>query len=75
MGKLTPEVFNESCCDGGECSPNDNSARPCGCDPGLKPKPWVCQRHQIELEMLQTRMKALAEELKEKSDVPTNRGE
>ena len=37
--------FAESCCDGGICSINDNSARSCGCDPGAK---WVCQQHQTE---------------------------
>jgi len=45
MGKLTSKVFNESCCDGGECGTNDLSAKPCGCDVGAK---WVCQRHQEE---------------------------
>lgn len=39
--------FSESCCDGGACN-NDMSAQSCGCDPGLKPKPWVCERHKLE---------------------------
>lgn len=43
MGRLTDEVFNESCCDGGECTPRKQSARSCGCDPGAN---WVCERHQ-----------------------------
>jgi hypothetical protein len=43
MGRLTPQVFNESCCDGGECSPTHESAQPCGCDPGAK---WVCEYHR-----------------------------
>lgn len=43
MGKLTPEIFNESCCDGGEC--NKNSAMPCGCDPGAK---HVCAQHTLK---------------------------
>lgn len=33
MGKLTEEVFNESCCDGGATS-DVFSCQPCGCDPG-----------------------------------------
>lgn len=44
MGKLTEQVFNESCCDGGGESGYE-SCRPCGCDPGAN---WVCQRHQAE---------------------------
>jgi hypothetical protein len=48
MGKLTTETFNESCCDGGETTLSDMSCRSCGCDPGLKPKPWVCERHRVE---------------------------
>lgn len=51
MGRLTPEVFPESCCDGGACS-NDLSAQPCGCDPGLKRDGkivgHVCDRHTEE---------------------------
>lgn len=42
--------FGPSCCDGGACS-NDMSAQSCGCDPGLKPIPWLCQRHKIEAEL------------------------
>jgi NTP pyrophosphatase (non-canonical NTP hydrolase) len=42
MGKLTSEVFNEACCDGGAASANSMSAQPCGCDPGAK---WVCKMH------------------------------
>ncbi len=42
MGQLTTTIFNESCCDGGECSTNDLSARNCGCDPG---EAHVCERH------------------------------
>src|SRR5690242_12071239 len=38
--------FNESCCDGGECGPNDMSAQPCGCDRGAG---WICERHQREV--------------------------
>lgn len=45
MGRLTQEPFNPSCCDGGECSPNDKSAQSCGCDPGAS---WVCERHREE---------------------------
>lgn len=40
--------FNPSCCDGGECSTNDMSCQPCGCDKGAN---WVCQVHQIEAEV------------------------
>jgi hypothetical protein len=43
VGKLTSEVFAESCCDGGACSTEYESARPCGCDPGAK---WVCEQHR-----------------------------
>jgi len=43
MGKLTTEVFNESCCDGGECRPQDLSAQSCGCDKGAN---WVCAEHR-----------------------------
>lgn len=40
--------FGESCCDGGICDATAMSAQPCGCDPGCKPKPHVCQRHELE---------------------------
>jgi hypothetical protein len=42
MGKLTKIVFNESCCDGGICNINENSMKPCGCDPGAN---HVCSYH------------------------------
>jgi hypothetical protein len=47
MGKLTKEVFNESCCDGG-CMNLDpqKSAQPCGCDEGAN---WMCERHKAEM--------------------------
>ena len=41
MGKLTSEVFNESCCDGG-AGCNAMSAQPCGCDPGAN---YKCKIH------------------------------
>lgn len=44
MGKLTTEVFNESCCDGGS-SPSHKSAQPCGCDEGAN---YECERHKHE---------------------------
>lgn len=44
MGKLTTEVFNESCCDGG-AQYNSMSAQSCGCDPGSN---WTCERHYRE---------------------------
>lgn len=47
MGKLTTEVFNESCCDGGGTNCHE-SAQPCGCDMGCKPKPHYCERHEAE---------------------------
>ena len=51
MGKLTSDVFNESCCDGGVGNEHE-SARPCGCDPGCKTTQWPagrpCERHQAE---------------------------
>jgi hypothetical protein len=37
--------FGESCCDDGECSLDDRSCQPCGCDKGAN---WVCERHQLE---------------------------
>lgn len=49
--------FGESCCDGGECNTRQ-SAQPCGCDPGCKPKPHICERHQMEAE-IQRKMKEL----------------
>ncbi len=42
--------FSESCCDGGICDITKDSCQPCGCDPGCKPKPYVCARHQAEKE-------------------------
>lgn len=39
------QPFNESCCDGGECSTGSKSAQACGCDAGAN---WVCQRHRDE---------------------------
>jgi hypothetical protein len=51
--------FSESCCDGGECNPNDMSAQPCGCDPGLrhygKVVGYVCERHRLEKELAEKR--------------------
>lgn len=41
MGKLTQEVFNESCCDGGAMCMD--SAQPCGCD---RKANWVCEVHR-----------------------------
>jgi hypothetical protein len=43
MGKLTNEIFNESCCDGGECSTSYESAQPCGCDKGAN---HLCEQHK-----------------------------
>lgn len=45
MGKLTDEVFNESCCDGGATC-NATSAQPCGCDEGAG---WTCKQHTESL--------------------------
>lgn len=39
--------FAESCCDGGACSTAE-SAQPCGCDTGCKPKPHYCADHQYK---------------------------
>lgn len=55
MGKLTTEVFNESCCDGGATNPNDMSAQPCGCDPGANYISPHCKLHQI-VKMVKTGM-------------------
>ena len=43
MGKLTPEIFNESCCDGGSSGDCHTSAKMCGCDPAAG---WTCARHR-----------------------------
>jgi hypothetical protein len=43
MGRLTETVFNESCCDGGECL-DDMSCQPCGCDKGAN---HVCEGHKM----------------------------
>lgn len=45
MGQLTKEPFRESCCDGGAQKDNENSAQPCGCDSGCKPRPHLCNWH------------------------------
>lgn len=44
MGKLTSEIFNESCCDGGATNCHQSS-QPCGCDPGLN---WYCSQHKFK---------------------------
>lgn len=36
--------FNESCCDGGECTLNDMSAQSCGCDKGIN---YFCETHKL----------------------------
>lgn len=36
--------FAESCCDGGACAANTQSAQPCGCDPGCKN--YKCEQHR-----------------------------
>ena len=41
LGKLTSDVFNESCCDGGSGN-SELSCQPCGCDPKAK---WICLVH------------------------------
>jgi len=40
--------FGPSCCDGGECTPQDKSAQPCGCDKGAN---WMCERHKLLKEL------------------------
>lgn len=47
MGKLTSDVFNESCCDGGVCDVSGQSAQPCGCDPGIKYVSPSCPKRGI----------------------------
>lgn len=42
MGKLTSDIFNESCCDGGATS-EGSSCQPCGCDINAN---WVCSYHR-----------------------------
>lgn len=39
--------FSESCCDGGECATNHESAQSCGCDKGAD---WICQVHRDEMD-------------------------
>lgn len=39
------DPFGPSCCDGGACSTAE-SAQPCGCDMGCKPKPHYCEQHR-----------------------------
>jgi len=51
MGKLTEEVFNESCCDGGICDVSGQSAQSCGCDPGanyVSPNCWIHKNKFIQ---------------------------
>ena len=45
MGKLTPEVFGPSCCEGGLFESNAKSAHPCGCDEGAN---WTCHLHHLK---------------------------
>jgi hypothetical protein len=45
VGKLTTEIFNESCCDGGAQSCKQ-SAQSCGCDPGAN---HLCERHKLSV--------------------------
>lgn len=62
--------FAESCCDGGECYVNDNSAQPCGCDKGAN---WICQRHQDEgttlKDLIDSRAFALADKPSNPKDI------
>jgi hypothetical protein len=50
------EGFKPSCCEGPACidaaGANERSAQPCGCDPGCRPKPYVCQEHLVREEAL-----------------------
>lgn len=39
--------FKPSCCEGGQGACAD-SAQPCGCDPGCKPRPHYCEQHLAE---------------------------
>jgi len=60
MGKLTEEVFNPSCCEGGATSEKE-SAQPCGCDLGAG---WVCSAHQqVSLSDILMRLIQLEEKL------------
>lgn len=43
-------LFGESCCDGGECSTSDLSAKPCGCDPSIPRQCKDCYIHDLEEE-------------------------
>lgn len=47
--------FGESCCDGGECTINDISCQPCGCDRGAK---WVCAFHQREALLAEAKLQS-----------------
>jgi hypothetical protein len=67
VGKLTPDVFNPSCCDGGEAAlANSQSARPCGCDPGAN---WVCLVCQIKQSLTSLDANAPVAPLSEKAVV------
>src|SRR5882672_6685518 len=67
VGKLTTELFNESCCDGGAAC-NADSAQPCGCDPGV---PWICQIHR-EVNVNRGMSKGLATTMNQVLDRPAN---
>lgn len=45
MSANPEKPFDPSCCEGGGCSDNKQSAQPCGCDQGAE---WVCEFHQAE---------------------------
>jgi hypothetical protein len=70
MGKLTEEVFNESCCDGGSTSIGTKSCQPCGCDEGAN---HLCALHAKEKlhRELKEKFKGIEERRREVL-VPTN---
>jgi hypothetical protein len=47
----TTEGFKPSCCEGA-AGANCMSAQPCGCDPGCRPKPHVCEQHRVQEQAL-----------------------
>lgn len=63
MGKLTEEIFNPSCCDGGETCLDDNSAQNCGCDKGAN---YKCEWHRNTYETAVNTTLAQWEEISKK---------
>lgn len=69
MGADLTKPFGESCCDGGECTIDDTSCQPCGCDKGMRRNGvvvgYLCAYHKA--------LKAAIEEAVEKHDQEVER--